>query len=142
MIGYGVFYVYRYLYIGYHILVSDTPTPYLNLKFVGYDDELEVHTLSSGKRMYHTIKSSGYSVASSSYELPHEHATPYDYIMSGEVDDKIKSTRIITNNIVIQRSSLSKKAAQTEKDYVENLPIRFHDISDDVRRKLGLHKRI
>ena len=141
MIGYGVFYVYRYLYIGYHILVSDTPTPYINLKFMGHMDELEVHTLSSGKRMYHTVILSGYSVSSAAYDLPDKHATPYDYIMSGEIDDRIKSTRLITNKVIIDRSFLSPDESRMETNYVEHLPIKFHDISDDVRRKLGLHKR-
>lgn len=141
MIGHGVFYVYRYLYIGYHVLVSDTSTPYVNLKFVGHTDELEVHTLSSGKRMYHTVILSGYSIASPAYDLPKEHATPYDYIMSGEIDDKIKYTRTMVNKIVIDRGFLTSEKRQVESDYIENLAIRFHDVSDDVRRKLGLRKR-
>ena len=108
---------------------------------MGHMDELEVHTLSSGKRMYHTVILSGYSVSSAAYDLPDKHATPYDYIMSGEIDDRIKSTRLITNKVIIDRSFLSPDESRMETNYVEHLPIKFHDISDDVRRKLGLHKR-
>jgi hypothetical protein len=141
MIGYGVRNVYRYLYVGYHVLVSDTPTPYLSLKFIGHTDELEVHTLTSGKQMYHTVIQAGYSVVSATYDLPTKHANPYDYIMSGELDAKIKSTRLLTDYMVVTDNLANKNVEQPNLVHLENLPIKFHDVSDEVRRKLGIHIR-
>lgn len=140
MIGCGIRKIYRYLYIGYHVRVSDSDTPYLNLRFIGYHDELEVHTLASGKKMYHIVKQLGYQTTSQPYQIPEEFDTPYDYIMSGEIDEKIRYTRLLTDLKTVTKG-MSITADQPNRNHLENLPIKFHDVSDEVRRKLGLTKR-
>ena len=44
-IGLGSIKVYQYLYIGYHLRVSDTNESYVNLKFKGHPDELDAYNI-------------------------------------------------------------------------------------------------
>lgn len=142
MIATGVKLIYNYLYIGYHIRVSDTDVPYVNLKFKGHIDELDIYITDSGSNMYHMVTQSGYATNSSTYRLPDRYKTPYEYIMSGEIDDKIRDTRIATNNVVMAVNGYNIKKQQATRAHLENLPIKFHDVSHEIKRKLGLHKRI
>lgn len=71
----GAVKVYRYLYVGFHIRVSDTDTPYVNLKFKGYHDELDAFITDSGKCITLKIKQQGEYLSTPTYIIPSKYDT-------------------------------------------------------------------
>lgn len=140
-IGLGSIKVYQYLYIGYHLRVSDTNESYVNLKFKGHPDELDAYITDEGKRMTLRVTYRQYTADTPTYVIPKSYDTPYDYILSGELDNDIREARLVTDALAVTDGHYNKHVLDNS-EHLQNLPIKFYDVSDEIKRKLGIKDRM
>lgn len=137
-IGYGVWLIYRYFFASYQLKVSDTKTAYLSLKFKNFKDELLIYTTCYGKEFYFKCVQGEYDACSINYHTPSHYATPYEYVMSGDLNKEISDLRIIVD----MKSTMDKKVdVEVRSEHYEHLrhaPIEFEDVGDIVRQRLGV----
>lgn len=121
----------------YHQIVSDTDEPYLKLDFVGYTDYLNIYTVNDGNSLFLQCVS-GDSVSSDNHDFPETYKTPYDYVMSGEIDDEITQLRKAADLKESRRIQRSTEEHLTNQNHLTKLPVKFKDVGDEIRRKLGV----
>ena len=137
----GCYLVYKEMIKPYHIKVSDTLTPYLSLKFKGFADELIIYTTCYGQELYFKCVQETHNTYSTKYTLPLKYNNPYEYVMSGKLDEDITDLRMITDMKNVTSEVTHDSTRINKKDnqqHLKQLPVKFYDVGDEVRRRLGI----
>lgn len=137
----GCYLVYKEMIKPYHIKVSDTITPYLSLKFKGFADELVIYTTCYGQQLYFKCIQGTHDTYSTLYTLPLRFNNPYEYVMSGTLDEAITHLRVVTDlkatSSIINNNGISV-IMDNNSEHLKKLPIKFYDVGDEVRKRLGV----
>lgn len=136
--GYGVWSFYRYFFAAYHVRVADTKKAYLSLKFKNFKDELIIYTTCYGKELYLKCVQDQHETYSISYNVPAHYATPYEYVMSGDLNNDIRDLRLIVDMRVAADNPLRDTIQSDNYALLKEMPIEFEDVGDEIRKRLGV----
>ena len=135
---YAVWSIYRYFFAAYHVRVANTKNAYLSLKFKNFKDELIIYTTCYGKELYLKCIQDQHESYSVNYHVPAHYATPYEYVMSGDLNNDIRDLRLIVDMRVSADNPLRVNIQSDNYALLKQMPIEFEDVGDVIRKRLGV----
>lgn len=138
---YGTWFIYRRFFAPYALRVADTKQEYLRLKFKTLTDELLIYTTCYGRELYLKCVEGTVSSFSNSYIIPAEYDNPYEYVMSGNLDNQIRDLRITTDMRATVKLPGKSVIESTNYSELLSLPIEFEDVGDLIRKRLGIKEK-
>lgn len=137
-VAYGGWCTYKYIFGSYQLKVSDTKTAYLSLKFKNFKDELIVYTTCYGKEFYFKCIQGEYDACSINYHTPSHYASPYEYVMSGDLNSEISDLRVLVDIKATMAKEESNQIQSENYIHLRQSPVVFEDVGDLVRKRLGV----
>lgn len=142
MVVVTVIYVLRQMSIRFKTTwrkVSDTTTPAGTFRFFDGDDILQVYSRNKGRCVSFTCINHTAIAESITLTIPKDHSNPYDYIMSGDLDNEIRDLRMVAEYALLNGKDGSKYSGKRvlRRKNIHKEMLRFRPISFDDFKTLN-----